>query len=85
MCVRASDIKEIMGVENVVEESHYDENAYRGFSHSFEHYKETHLILWDFKTLKVKESVDEIQNKISDSINTVNEVQTKILKEVFIG
>ena len=85
VCVRASDIKEIKGVENMVEESHYDTHAFGGFSHSFEHYKETHLILWDSKTLKVKESVEEIQNKINENINAVNEAQARILKEVLLG
>ena len=85
ICIRASDIKEIRGKQNLVEKSVYDESCRGGFRDEYKLYKETHLVLWDTKVLKVKESVQEIQSKINESINAVNEAQTKLLREVFMG
>lgn len=85
ICIRASDIKEIRGKENLVTKQVYDESCRGGFRDEYKHFKETHLVLWDTKVLKVKESVQEIQRKINESINAVNEAQARILKEVLLS
>ena len=85
ICIRASDIKEIRGKENLVTKQIFDNSCRGGFRDEYKHFKETHLVLWDTKVLKVKESVQEIQSKINENINAVNEAQARILKEVLLG
>lgn len=85
ICIRASDIKEIRGKENVVTKQIFDNSCRGGFRDEYKHFKETHLVLWDTKVLKVKESVQEIQSKINENINAVNEAQARILKDVLMS
>lgn len=85
ICIRASDIKEIRGKENQVTKQIFDNSCRGGFRDEHKYFKETHLVLWDTKVLKVKESVQEIQSKINENINAVNEAQARILKEVLLG
>lgn len=83
VCVRASDIKEIKGVKNDKKKTVYDESCWKSFREESYYAYETKLTLWDFSVLRVKESVEEIQAKINESIKTVNEAEAKILKDVF--
>lgn len=83
ICVRASDIKEIKGVKTNKEKSVYDESAYMCSRTVHKDFYETKLTLWDFSILHVKETVDEIQAKINESINAVRRAEIEILKDVF--
>lgn len=83
ICVRASDIKEIKGTGHYVTWNEYDESYFRCQKPRAAFFKETILTLWDSSILKVKESVEEVQKKVNDSINSINEAQAMILKKAF--
>lgn len=83
ICVRASDIKEIKGRKISKEREHYDESCFQCLRKEWENVYETVITLWDFSVIHVKETPEEIQEKINNSIRTVNEAEARILKEVF--
>ena len=66
-----------------LEHTTYDESAFKCQRFEYKDYYETQLILWDYSVLHVMETVDEIQSKISDSINSVKRAEIEILKDVF--
>lgn len=79
--IRPSDIKIMNG--KTEEYKKYDYNHYGpgGYYYETENKPYTEIQLWDGRKLKVKESVQDIQNKVNETIERMINIQARILSE----
>ena len=78
--IRPSDIKIMTGKVKETEYLDYDRPAsYGGFYKKYSKEPYTELQLWDGRKIKVKESVQDIQNKVNEVIEKMVNIQARVL------
>ena len=81
--IRPSDIKVMNGKVEETDYTDYDRPApWGGYYKKTSKKPYTALQLWDGRKIKVKESVQEIQNKVNEVIERMVNLQAKILNQV---
>jgi len=80
--IRPSDIKIMNGKfeENKIPD--YDHYGPGGYYYETKRKPYTEIQLWDDRKFKVKESVDDIQNKINETIEKMVDIQSRILNKI---
>ena len=78
--IRPSDIKVMNG--KFKEDKIYDYNHFGpgGYSYETKRKPYTEIQLWDGRKIKVKESIQEVQNKVNETIEKMVDLQARILK-----
>ena len=81
--IRPSDIKVMNGKVEEMDYCDYDNPApWGGYYKKTSKKPYTELQLWDGRKLKVKESVQDIQNKVNEVIERMVDIQARILNKV---
>jgi len=81
--IRASDIKVMNGKIKENEYPDYNNPApWGGFYKKYSKEPYTELQLWDGRKIKVKESVNDIQDKINENIEKMIDIQARIFNKV---
>ena len=81
--IRPSDIKIMNGKVKETNYADYDRPApWGGYYNKTSKKPYTEIQLWDGRKLKVKESVQEIQNKVNEVIERMVDIQARILNKV---
>ena len=78
--IRPSDIKIMNG--KIEEREHIDYNDYalhRGYGKSYTKHPYTEIQLWDGRKIKVKETVQDIQNKVNETIERMVDLQARTI------
>ena len=80
--IRPSDIKIMNGKfeENKIYD--YDHRGPGGYSYDIKRKPYTEIQLWDGHEIKVKESVNDIQNKVNETIEKMVDIQSRILSKI---
>ena len=80
--IRPSDIKIMNGKfeENKIYD--YDHRTAGGYSYDIKRKPYTELQLWDGRKIKVKELVNDIQNKVNETIEKMLDIQSRILSKI---
>lgn len=80
--IRPSDIKIMNGKIEETEYNDYDNLGPYGYSTKISKKPYTEIKLWTGETIKVKESVQEIQNKVNEVIERMVNIQSRILNKI---
>jgi len=81
--IRPSDIKIMNGKIEETEHIDYDDFAlHRGYGKTYTKHPYTEIQLWNGETVKVKESVTDIQNKVNETIEKMVDIQSRILNKI---
>jgi len=80
--IRPSDIKIMNGKfeENKIPD--YDHYGPGGYYYETKRKPYTEIQLWTDETIKVKESVEDIQNKVNETIEKMADIQSRILNKI---
>ena len=77
--IRPSDIKIMHGKFEETKSYDYDHYGPGGYSYETKRKPYTELQLWDGHKIKVKESVQDVQNKVNEVIERMVNLQAKVL------
>ena len=80
--IRPSDIKIMNGKFEETKIYDYDHYGPGGYSYETKRKPYTEIQLWDERTIKVKESVNDIQNKVNETIEKMVDIQSRILSKI---
>ena len=81
--IRPSDIKVMNGKVEEMDYSDYDNPApWGGYYKKTSKKPYTEIQLWDGRKLKVKESVQDIQNKVNEVIEQMVDIKSRILNKI---
>lgn len=81
--IRPSDIKMMNGKIEEREHINYDDYAlHRGYGKTYTKHPYTEIQLLDEHKIKVKESVQDIQNKVNETIEKMVDIQSRILNKI---
>ncbi len=80
--IRPSDIKIINGKIECTDIDDYDNRGPFGFYKKTIKKPYTEIELWDNRKFKVQESVDDIQNKVNETIEKMVDIQSRILNKI---
>lgn len=80
--IRPSDIKIINGKVECNDITDYDNPAPFGFYTKTVEKHYTEIQLWTGETIKVNESVNDIQNKVNETIEKMADIQSRILNKI---
>ena len=80
--IRPSDIKIMNGKFEEHKIYDYDHRGPGGYSYETKRKPYTELQLWDGRKIKVKESVNDIQNKVNETIEKMVDIQSRILSKI---
>lgn len=84
--IRPSDIKMMNGKIEEREHINYDDYAlHRGYAKTYTKHPYTEIQLWDEHKIKVKESVQDIQNKVNETIEKMADIRSRILNKIIHG
>lgn len=80
--IRPSDIKIMNGKIECTDIDDYDNPGAFGFHKKTIKKPYTEIQLWDDRKFKVQESVDDIQNKVNETIEKMVDIQSRILNKI---
>ena len=80
--IRPSDIKIMNGKFDETKIYDYDHRGPGGYSYDIKRKPYTELQLWDGHNIKVKESINDIQNKVNETIEKMVDIQSRILSKI---
>ena len=80
--IRPSDIKMMNGKIEKTEYTDYDNPAPFGYYKKTIKKPYTEIQLWDDRKFKVKETVQDIQNKVNETIEKMVDIQSRILNKI---
>jgi len=81
IAIRPSDIREIKAMDDSYSTTDFDSPAPFGYHSKTIHRPYTEIILWSTKQIKVTETVDEIQEMVSQNIERMSKIQAQILAD----
>ena len=81
IAIRPSDIREIEAMDDSYSTTDYDSPAPFGYYSKTIHRPYTLIVLWSTKQIKVTETVEQVQEMVSQNIDRVSKIQAQILAD----
>ena len=81
IAIRPSDIREIKAMDDSYSTTDFDSPAPFGYYSKTIHRPYTLIVLWSTKQIKVTETVEQVQEMVSQNIDRVSKIQAQILAD----